>query len=110
MIDKIKQIAGDAPVICMGDFNANPSEEGVYQTMTSKLLDSRTIAQLKSEKSIGTFNGWNHLIPSLEENFRIDYIFTNIKQMASYSIINDFYQPGAFPSDHFPVVVKLLLP
>lgn len=110
LIEKIHQIAGDAPVICMGDFNANPSEIRVYQTMTSKLYDSRTVAQSASEKSIGTFNGWKHQTPSLEENLRIDYIFTNFKKIACYGVINDFYQPGAYPSDHFPVFVKLVLP
>ncbi len=110
LIEKIHQIAGDDPVICLGDFNANPSEMRVYETMTYKLYDSRTISSSKSEKSIGTFNGWKHQTPSLEENLRIDYIFTNLKKIDCYGVINDFYQPGAYPSDHFPVFVKLVLP
>ena len=106
---KIKEIAGNEKVICMGDFNANPDEIRVYQTLTKSLADSRTIAETVSGSIHGTFNGWNVVNSSFSEAVRIDYVFTNLKKIIEYRVITDTYNLVAYPSDHFPVMIRTVV-
>lgn len=107
---RIKEIAGSNTVLLLGDFNANPMETRVYNELSSALYDSRYNAKTKTEPSIGTFNGWKTDTNSFDENVRIDYVFTNRRdKLVEYRVINDSYAEGAYPSDHFPVVVKFSL-
>lgn len=106
---KIKTIAGTSPVVLLGDFNASPLETRVYSELTSYLQDSRSVARRNQESSTGTFNGWNSETDEFSDNVRIDYIFTSLKnKVLEYNVINDKYQAGAYPSDHFPVLIRLL--
>jgi len=110
VVSKMRQIAGNQPVFCLGDFNAGPSEVKVYETLTNYLNDSRSIANTIVEESAGTFNGWNIAAFSFPGNVRIDYIFTSLKNIMEYKVITDRYLPDAYPSDHFPVMIKVRLP
>lgn len=106
--EKIKLIAGDKKVLLLGDFNASPADTSVYTVLSSALFDSRRVAISKTEPSIGTFNGWNTGVSNFAENVRIDYVFTSFDDsIIEYRVINDTYSEGAYPSDHFPVMIRL---
>jgi endonuclease/exonuclease/phosphatase family metal-dependent hydrolase len=104
--EKIKEIAAHNPVFLLGDFNASPYETKVYNTLTQSLFDTRSVSKQVTEPSVGTFNGWNTQVESFAENVRIDYIFTSEKRVEEYQVINDKYAENAYPSDHFPVMIR----
>lgn len=106
VVAKIKEIAGDDYVICGGDFNAPPSETTVHKAMTSYFDDSRVISETTPTGSVGTFNGWSINSSTFTENKKIDYIYCKKFQVISYSVLNDKYVAEAYPSDHFPVLIK----
>ncbi len=103
---RVKAIAGDRPVFLLGDFNAAPSEKKVYNELTQALHDARTIATRIVEPSVGTFNGWNTQVDSFSEDVRIDYIFTSENKVEEYTVITGKSTGNAYPSDHFPVMIR----
>lgn len=104
MLTKIKEIAGDAPTFCVGDFNAIPDDEPIQIIYDADILsDSYLISEAKPYGTVGTFNAFKLDAPMKN---RIDYIWVtpNIT-IKKYGVLNDMHY-GHFPSDHFPVMVK----
>jgi endonuclease/exonuclease/phosphatase family metal-dependent hydrolase len=102
MLRKIRAIAGDAPVICAGDFNSTPDTEQV-RTMQTMLADARRISATAPYGPEGTFNDF-HIDSPLDR--RIDYIFVSPQvKVRKYAALTDS-RNGRFPSDHLPVVVQ----
>ncbi|HTN69269.1 MAG TPA: endonuclease/exonuclease/phosphatase family protein [Dysgonamonadaceae bacterium] len=103
LIQKIREIAGDAPVFCVGDFNATPDDEPMQIIYDAGFLhDSRLISQTKPYGTEGTFNAFRLDAPMKN---RIDYIWvTEGITIKKYGVLNDVHY-GHFPSDHFPVMV-----
>ncbi|MCG8582364.1 MAG: endonuclease/exonuclease/phosphatase family protein [Bacteroidales bacterium] len=109
LLNKIKTIAGRAPVILMGDFNAQPSER-MYATLTEnwsgylQLWDTRYLPIEKKGVNFQTFNGFNHETPDII----IDHIFTNgfldVRTFSTYQIIKD----DVFISDHYPIMAEFV--
>lgn len=106
VLKKIRQIAGTAPVILMGDFNADhdttcyrliaesPSLEDVYHLADHPYVNNPS------------FNSWGN--PS-EENRLIDHIFVSSDFSAiRHGVLTDTYF-GKCPSDHFPVTADVIL-
>lgn len=103
MVQKIKQIAGESPVICVGDFNSTPNT-GQIQKMKSLLNDSYEISNTPPYGPVGTFN---HFRMDSPQDERIDYIFVSKHfDVLKYGVLTDNINQH-YPSDHFPVVVKL---
>lgn len=110
IIEKIKELAKDAPVVITGDFNVSDTSE-VYQTITSadlKLID----AHKKAEKSYGvqyTFHNFGKQ-PS-DKREKIDFIFVTpgIKVKES-NIPEEGNLNGYYISDHNPQIVSLEFP
>jgi len=101
MVQKIKSIAGDNPVLCTGDFNSEP-ETPQIQHIKGLLLDaydvSRTERQGVDETNIsgGVFQG--------KPTNRIDHIFLSKHFIvADYQVLSDTYNGDHYPSDHLPV-------
>jgi endonuclease/exonuclease/phosphatase family metal-dependent hydrolase len=92
------------PVILMGDFNVEPNSELIIN-LKQTLNDSKEKAKI-TFGSNGTFNGFkfNQLVTR-----RIDYIMVSKSpkiKVEKYGVLSssiDF----KYPSDHFPVFVKL---
>ncbi|MGD9558836.1 MAG: endonuclease/exonuclease/phosphatase family protein [Mangrovibacterium sp.] len=102
MVKKITEIAGAAPVICVGDLNSTPETEQV-KTMKSLMQDSYEATKMPPYGPEGTFNGFNYQAPL---NNRIDYIFVSDQfSVLKYGVLTDSYDQK-FPSDHLPVVIK----
>ncbi len=108
IMKKVSELAGEMPVMVMGDFNASPESFVVTNITDSSnplhLTDSRTVAPLIYGPE-WSFHGFGK--SPLEERERIDYIFikNNIKVL-KYGILAE--QDGvAFLSDHCPVLIKV---
>lgn len=105
MVQKIKEIADGAPVICTGDFNSLPDSQQIA-AMRSILNDSYDITELSPYGPVGTASGF--LLDAPFKN-RIDYIFVSRQfKVLTYAALTDL-KDGRYPSDHLPVVSKLLL-
>ena len=106
ILEKIKTIAGESPVILTGDFNGDHSSAW-YQLIANSgiLLDTykRVAAPYKPN---GTFQGFG---PNLNADQVIDHIFTSSHFTVSrWGVLTDSYN-GKFPSDHFPVLSRITL-
>jgi endonuclease/exonuclease/phosphatase family metal-dependent hydrolase len=105
MVKKIQEIAKDANVILTGDFNSTPETEQIQHIQTL-LSDSKQVSQTPAYGPKGTFNGFKFDAPL--EN-RIDYIFTSkLVTVLKYGVLTDSFEQR-YPSDHQPVVVKVVL-
>ena len=105
MVKKIQEIAKNAPVICVGDFNSTPETEQI-QTMQTILNDSYNVTQDPPYGPVGTFNAFKFDAPM---KHRIDYIFVSkgIKVL-KYGVLTDA-KDQRYPSDHQPVMIKAVI-
>ncbi len=109
LLNKIKTIAGQAPVILMGDFNAQPSER-MYTTLTNnwegylQMWDTRYLPIESKDTNHQTFNGFDPETPEIV----IDHIFTNgffdIKSFTTHQVIKN----NVFISDHYPIMAEFV--
>lgn len=101
-----RALAGDLPLIIMGDFNSTPDSEA-YATVAAAMRDARAISQSAPYGPLATFNAFDVSKPAQE---RIDYIFLSPQwQVLRYAVLTDSVD-ARFPSDHFPVLARLRLP
>ena len=106
MVQKIKEIAKDSPVICLGDFNSTPDTEQII-LLSDFLNDSRTVTQTTPYGPEGTFTR-RFANPIGQE--RIDYIFvSNGIKVLKYASLTD-NDGNFYPSDHIPVMAEVVLP
>ena len=106
ILNKIKELnTKNYPLILTGDFNDIP-ESKLIKSLKKNMIDAREVSQTNPFGSYGTFNGFKFCEPVLN---RIDYIFISKPQkfnVLHYSVLTDS-KDMKFPSDHFPVLVKL---
>ncbi|HPD86887.1 MAG TPA: endonuclease/exonuclease/phosphatase family protein, partial [Proteiniphilum sp.] len=107
MLQRVREIAGDNPVICTGDFNATPDSEPIRIILQDGLLnDAYSTTKKPPYGTTGTFNSFRLDHPMQN---RIDYVWTTGHfTVNKYGVLNDM-QYGHFPSDHFPVLVNVTL-
>lgn len=107
LLQKVREIAGDNPVICTGDFNATPDSEPIRIIFEDGLLnDAYTASRTPPYGTTGTTNSFR--LDAKMQN-RIDYVWTTMHFIVNkYGVLNDM-QYGHFPSDHFPVLVNVTL-
>ena len=101
LINYIKSNAKDYPVILMGDFNTEITDQLNVMLDNANFVHTREIAQ-KISGPEETATGWNN------NNLKvIDYIFVtkNSAQVSDYTVVET---PGKFPSDHRPVYTMLV--
>ncbi|MFN8353942.1 MAG: endonuclease/exonuclease/phosphatase family protein [Spirosomataceae bacterium] len=103
MVSRMKQIAKQTPLICVGDFNSDPETEQI-KTLQGFLQDAYLISKKKPYGPVGTFNGFQANAP-LDK--RIDYVFVDKHFVVhTYAALTDTYQ-HLYPSDHLPVVCRV---
>lgn len=107
---KVAEIAGNAPVIITGDFNATPADEPIKilvdKTAPLHFTDTKGASQQPHYGPSGTFNGFQ---PKETSNEPIDHIFIkNGWQVWQHATLSQSWQ-GRFSSDHFPVFAVLSL-
>ena len=105
MVKKIREIAKNAPVICVGDFNSTPETEQI-KAMQTILGDSYAVTQTPPYGPVGTFNSFKFDAPMKN---RIDYIFVSKNiQVLKYGVLTDA-KDQRYPSDHQPVMIKAVI-
>ena len=109
VVSKMNALAGNLPVIVLGDMNANLSETAVHSTFTTAMSDSRIISQQPSTGPTGTFNNWAVTADNVNASERIDYIYVKNIRVCTYSVLTDRFTDSNFPSDHFPVMIRCWL-
>ncbi len=123
IVQKIKAIVGHDQVILLGDFNASREDE-FYKILiddeSSMLKDSECLSINPHHGPDFTFHGFMNpkgLLKSEREIeyshpdffLPIDYIFvSNQIKVQSHGILVDNWE-GKFPSDHFPVVIDVIV-
>lgn len=108
LLQKIKEIAGAAPAIISGDFNARPADEPVQVIVDRSnplhLTDTKAISSAPHYGPDGTFNAFQS---RESDNEPIDYIFIKGKwKVKKHASISQTWE-GRFASDHFAVFAQL---
>jgi len=91
-------IAGDAPLILLGDFNSLPGS-GPYRALTRYLRDAREL--VPATRPVRTFPTW---FPALV----VDHIFVNVA-LQPLSLTVHRSPVARMASDHFPLIAELVL-
>ena len=106
ILSKINALAGNHPVVFMGDLNGDHESEW-YRTIahSDRLKDS--YFQVKDPYvNSSSFNGFGTAKNGKEI---IDHVFVSSAfKVEKWGLLTDTYN-GKFPSDHFPVYVRLTL-
>ncbi len=105
---KVKDIAGNNPVVITGDFNSKPSDEPIKIITESndkdKFIDTKAVSLTPHYGPQGTFNAFT---PKEIDNEPIDFIFLKGKwKVLQHATLSQTWG-GRFSSDHFPVFTKL---
>lgn len=102
ILERAGRIAGDLPLILVGDFNAVETTEP-YRILSEQLEDGFYATEEPHHGPTSTWNGFE----SVEPERRIDYIFVNSRvRVIKHAILSDTWN-GRFPSDHLPVLAEL---
>jgi endonuclease/exonuclease/phosphatase family metal-dependent hydrolase len=108
ILEKIKEFNTEKlSVFFMGDLNAEPTSEPIL-LLKNEMNDCKEISATQLIGPEGTFNGFQY--HQIATN-RIDYIFVSKSKsirVEKYGVLNNS-KDLKFPSDHFPVYVKLKL-
>jgi len=101
VLQKIKQMAGNAPTILTGDFNVDQTSDSYAVINNSGILkDSYVLSPMKMAPS----DSFNDFSANTAGDKRIDHIFvTKQFKVKRYGILTNTYH-GRTPSDHYPVV------
>jgi endonuclease/exonuclease/phosphatase family metal-dependent hydrolase len=106
ILEKIKTIAGDSPVIFMGDLNGSNDAEWYKRIAGSGILQDTYRKASHPYGDNPSFQDFGKLIAGSEV---IDHIFvTRGFSVYRWGILSDTYH-GKYPSDHFPILTKLVL-
>jgi endonuclease/exonuclease/phosphatase family metal-dependent hydrolase len=104
LLQKIKDIAGNNPVIFTGDLNGSHSSDPYLLIANSGFLKDSYKEVKYPYANNASFNGFSS---SRNRTDIIDHIFiTNHFSANRWGILTDTYH-GKYPSDHFPVVAKI---
>ena len=107
ILDRLKTLSGNMPVVVTGDFNVPPESEA-YATMTSMLVDSKLESVSEPHGPEGTFGGFTVKVGDTGD--RIDYVFVaEGAKVLRYAALSDQWD-GRYPSDHLPVLAEIIWP
>lgn len=115
IISKVKEIAGDLPVMILGDYNCSEGSNPYSTFVNNGFNDS---SRMNSDITFrGTYSGWylnEDLTPKKDLNIYlpIDLIMLSEDDFTveSYAVLEDMYEDTNYGySDHYPVVVELTM-
>lgn len=105
LVQKIKEIAGEAPAICVGDFNSTAETPQIKAVKT--LLHDAYDRSKTPRQGVENTNLGGGVFQGVPKN-RIDYIFISSHfEVEDYKVISDIYDGVHYPSDHLPVTSLL---
>ena len=110
ILEKIGELAGEDPVLVMGDLNAVEEQdpykilaEAVRGPFEIELFDGFYHSKFGHHGPTSTWNAFERIYPDR----RIDYIFADPNfRIIQHGILADI-RDGRFPSDHLPVVADI---
>ena len=106
ILQKIKTLAGTAPVMLTGDFNGDHKSSWYLNIANSKTLRDSYRDVKEPYENNASFNGFGR---QSDANGIIDHIFvTKQFSVQRWGVLTDSYH-GKFPSDHFPVMADVTL-
>lgn len=110
LLKKVKEIAGNNPVLVTGDFNAEPKDEPIRiitdESNPLHLTDAESLSETPHYGPYGSFTGWE-----IKESgdTHIDYIFTKKKvRVLKHATLSEIWGTR-FSSDHFPVLATVII-
>ncbi len=115
MLTKIKEIAGNKPVIFMGDLNGGMNSSWAQLIHNSGIVRDTYYDVKQPYANNSSYNAWGKYRDKLDsldkkivDNDEIlDHIFFSKHfKTKRWGMLTDTYNMGKFPSDHFPVVVN----
>lgn len=106
--EQITALAGAAPVVLTGDFNAIPTETPYLEITNPErpghLQDALYLSEQPHHGPMSTWSGFQ--FPGVPDR-RIDYVFIKNKvHVIKHAILSDSWS-GRFPSDHLPVLARV---
>ncbi|HVS30613.1 MAG TPA: endonuclease/exonuclease/phosphatase family protein [Thermoanaerobaculia bacterium] len=105
IVSRVADIAGNAPAILTGDFNDLPDSEPYRIIRRAGFHDALEISRTPHR---GPMSSWN-AFKAIEPGRRIDFVFVRGEvDVLRHTILPDTFG-GRFPSDHLPVVAKVVL-
>lgn len=117
ILHEAHRIAGTSPIVLTGDFNSTPDTE-VYAILTGRndddgayLSDAMQVATYPHYGPLGTYyhHGGGFNVDSGKDGEKIDYIFVSDEVKVIHHAISGMFRDGRFPSDHLPVISKILI-
>jgi endonuclease/exonuclease/phosphatase family metal-dependent hydrolase len=106
ILKKIKEIAGNEPVVFTGDLNGSHDSEWYKSLDASGWLKDTYKQVAHPYANNGSFNGFG---ATLQKTEIIDHIFVTASFKAQkWGILSDHYH-GKYPSDHYPVLAVINL-
>lgn len=103
LLRKIDEIAGGAPILLTGDFNATPDSAVYALVIAAGMEDGRAASLCPPLGPESTWNGFRQIEPGR----RIDFIFTREGLAVLEHAILPETHASRFPSDHLPVTARL---
>lgn len=105
LLNKIKEIAGNLPVIVSGDFNGSPESEPIQIIRKSVTLSDASLITESKQGVNWTFHGFGN-VPE-EDRESIDFVF--LSKDFKVKLYNSIYKEigNTYYSDHNPVFVSL---
>lgn len=118
--ERLSEIAGDYPVVLVGDFNMRRVDhEKAYRGVAAYFDDSRLIAgvnecwPVENGQTELTAVSWRTMAdPSKLKGSEFDYVFTRNIDVSERHILTDYYMydgEPAIPSDHYPILTLCTL-
>jgi endonuclease/exonuclease/phosphatase family metal-dependent hydrolase len=105
IVQTVQALDPGLPVVLTGDLNDRPGFPG-YLSLAAQWQDAATVSRTPAVGGDITFNGFGK---DIQPGNKIDYVFTSPAiQVLSHEVVTDLYD-GRYPSDHYPIVVKVLL-
>jgi endonuclease/exonuclease/phosphatase family metal-dependent hydrolase len=105
IVRTVQALGADARVVLTGDLNDRPGFSG-YRLLAAQLLDTELAAHSLNQGGHISFNNFGR---DIEADNKIDYVFVSAGlDVQSHRIVTDTVN-GLYPSDHFPLLVKLRL-
>ncbi|SEH63531.1 Metal-dependent hydrolase, endonuclease/exonuclease/phosphatase family [Rheinheimera pacifica] len=105
LLTHIPAIAGNKPVILLGDFNMLNNSAAYKALTSSRLLPLTDTATVANAEDVGTYNGF-----TAGDSSRIDYIFISNGLKSHDYRTYQLGVAGVYISDHFPISTVITLP
>ncbi|HUP11481.1 MAG TPA: endonuclease/exonuclease/phosphatase family protein [Niastella sp.] len=106
ILKKIKEIAGNEPVVFTGDLNGSHESEWYKSLETSGWLKDTYKQVAHPYANNGSFNSFGS---ALQKTEIIDHIFVTAPFKAQkWGVLSDHYH-GKYPSDHYPILAVVNL-